>query len=91
MRNQRTSCVLSGSQFFVSQIETRARKAGETQCWPSAGDEVVGDAEERVDGDGGTDLFQGFADGALFEGFEIVEFAADDAPAAGFGRAAAER
>jgi hypothetical protein len=54
------------------------------------GDEVVGEAEEGVDGDGGTDFFQGFADGALFEGFQIVEFAADDAPAAGLGRAAAE-
>ena len=90
MRNQRTSCVLSGSQFFVSQIETRARKAGETQCWPSAGDEVVGDAEERVDADGNTGFFQGFAGGALLEGFEEVQLAADDAPVAGFRRAVAQ-
>jgi hypothetical protein len=54
-------------------------------------DEMVGDAEERIDRDSGADFLEGLADGALFESFEIVEFAADYAPAAGFGRAAAER
>lgn len=76
--------------FCIADRDAR-QESGRDSVLAFGGDEMVGDAEERVDGDGGTDLFQGFADGALFEGFEIVEFAADDAPAAGFGRAAAER
>jgi len=54
------------------------------------GKKVVGDAEEAVDGDFDADLLEGLADGAMLEGFEEVELAADDAPAPGFGRAFAE-
>src|SRR2546430_1376368 len=36
-------------------------------------------------------FFARFADGALFESFEKIHFAADDAPAAGFGRQLAQR
>jgi hypothetical protein len=51
---------------------------------------MIGDAQERIDGDGGTDFFQGFADSTVFEGFEKIEFAADNAPATGLGRPAAK-
>jgi hypothetical protein len=51
---------------------------------------VVGDAEEALDGDLDTDFFESLANGALFERLEEVEFAADDAPPTGFGRALAE-
>ncbi len=55
------------------------------------GQEMIGDAQERIDRDGGTDFFQGFTKGALFEGFEKIEFATDNAPATGLGRTSAER
>jgi hypothetical protein len=55
------------------------------------GQEMIGDAQERIDGNGGTDFFQRFAYGALLQGFEKIEFAADNAPATGLGRATAER
>ena len=52
---------------------------------------VVGDAEKSLDGDLDADFFEGFADRAGFEGLKVVEFAADDAPVIGFGRAFSER
>jgi hypothetical protein len=55
------------------------------------GQEMIGDAQERVYRDGGADFFQGFTNGALLEGLQKVEFASHDAPATGLGRAAAER
>ena len=48
---------------------------------------VVGDTEKSFDGDLDADFFEGFAYGAGFERLEVVEFAADDAPVIGFGRA----
>jgi hypothetical protein len=51
---------------------------------------VVGYAEQAFYFDLDADFFEGFADGAGLEGLEVVEFAADDAPAAGFGRKLAE-
>jgi len=50
-----------------------------------AGQEMIGDAQERINRDGGADFFQRLADGTVFEGFKKVEFAADDAPATGLG------
>jgi hypothetical protein len=52
--------------------------------------DMVGDAKETFDGDGDADFFESFADGTLVKSFEVFEFAADDAPAAGFGRPNAE-
>jgi hypothetical protein len=51
---------------------------------------MVCDAEEAFDGDVDADFFEGFADGAGLKGLEVVQFAADDAPVAGFRRAFAE-
>ena len=51
---------------------------------------MVGDAEDADEADFEADLLAGFADGALLERFEVVDFAADDAPATGFGRPVAE-
>jgi hypothetical protein len=51
---------------------------------------VVGYTEEAFYFDLDADFFEGFADGAGFEGLEVVEFAADDAPVPGFGRKFAE-
>jgi hypothetical protein len=55
------------------------------------GDEMVGDAEKALDGDGEADLFESFADGAFVKRFEVFEFTADDAPATGFRRILAKR
>ena len=41
---------------------------------------VIGYAKQGVKGDFDADFFAGFADGALFESFEKIHFAADDAP-----------
>jgi hypothetical protein len=49
-------------------------------------DQMVGNAEEALDGDGEADFFEGFAESALGERLEVFEFSAADAPAAGFGR-----
>jgi hypothetical protein len=51
---------------------------------------MVGYAEEADEADFQADFLAGFADGALLERFEIVDFAADDAPTTGFGRAISE-
>ena len=56
-----------------------------------AGETVVGNAKQRVKRDFDADLFAGFADGALLESLEKVHFAADNAPAPGFGRPLTER
>jgi len=48
------------------------------------GQEVVGDAEKTFDGDRDADFFEGFAEGAVVKSFEVLELAADDAPAACF-------
>jgi hypothetical protein len=50
------------------------------------GQEVVGDAQKGFDGDGEADFFESFAESAVVKSFEVFEFAADDAPGAGFGR-----
>src|SRR5690348_16018491 len=52
---------------------------------------VIGDAKQGAKRDFHADFFASFADGALLKSFEKVHFAADDAPAAGFGRPFAER
>jgi hypothetical protein len=56
-----------------------------------AGEAVTGDAKQGAKRNFDADFFASFADGALLECFEEIHFAADDAPAAGFGRAFAER
>jgi len=52
---------------------------------------VIADAKQGAKRDLDADFFARFADGALFERFEKIHFAADDAPAAGFGRQLAQR
>jgi hypothetical protein len=47
---------------------------------------MVGDAKKTFDGDGDTDFFESFAEGTGVKSFEVFELAADDAPAARFGR-----
>jgi hypothetical protein len=53
--------------------------------------EVVSDAKKAFDGNSDTHLFEGFAERAAFESLQIFQLAADDAPAACFGRPLAER
>jgi hypothetical protein len=53
-------------------------------------EEMVGDAKKAFDGDSDANLFEGFTDGTIVKSFEVFEFAADDAPQAGFGRPFAE-
>jgi hypothetical protein len=50
------------------------------------GQEMVGHAEKRIDTDIHADFLASFADRAFFQGLEIIEFAADDAPATRFWR-----
>ena len=52
---------------------------------------MIGNAEEADETDLETDLLAGLTKGALLESFEIVDFAADDAPASGLGRPVAKR
>jgi hypothetical protein len=55
------------------------------------GQEMVAHTEKRIDADIHAHFLASFADGALFQSLKIVQFAADDAPAACFGRRIAER
>jgi hypothetical protein len=55
-----------------------------------AGEAMLRNAKERLDGDFDGDFFARFANGALLERFEIVQLSADDTPATGFGRKNAE-
>lgn len=50
------------------------------------GQEVVGDAKKAFDRDGDANFFESFAEGAVVKSFEVFELAANDAPAARFGR-----
>jgi hypothetical protein len=52
---------------------------------------VIGHAKQGKEGDLQPHFFAGLSDGALLQSFEKVHFAADDAPAAGFGRELSER
>jgi hypothetical protein len=47
-------------------------------------------AKKTFDGDGDSNLFEGFTDGTIVKSFEVFEFAADNAPQAGFRRPFAE-
>lgn len=70
--------------------EDFAEVRGRNPVLPFLREMMVGDAEEADETDFEADFLAGFADGALLERFEIVDFAANDAPAAGFGRPVAE-
>ena len=68
-----------------------AQVSGRNPMLVFAGQAVIGDAEQRTERNLEADFFAGFADGALLEGFEKIDFTADDAPAASFGRPLAQR
>lgn len=48
--------------------------------------QVIGDAEQAIDGNLQTDFFQRLANRAAFNGFQKIDFPSDDAPALRFGR-----
>jgi hypothetical protein len=48
------------------------------------GQEMVSHTEKRTDSDIHADLLAGLADRAFLQSLEIVQFAADDTPTAGF-------
>ena len=52
---------------------------------------VIGDTEKPLNGDLDADFLECFADGALFERLEVIQFATDAAPVVGLRRALAER
>ena len=67
-----------------------AEVRGRNPVLPSLREMMVGDAEEADETDFEADFLAGFADGALLECFEIVDFAANDAPATGLWWAISE-
>ena len=52
---------------------------------------MVRNAQQGLERDVYTDFLPGFADGTGLKSFEIIELAADDAPASGLRRAHAQR
>ena len=77
-----TVCGFAGKDF--------AQVSGRNPVLVFAGETVIGDTKQGAKRDFDADFFARFADGALLEGFEKIYFAADDAPAARFGRPLAE-
>src|SRR5271167_4647889 len=52
---------------------------------------MIGDTQQRLDGDFQADLFEGFADGARLKRFEEIDLTPNDAPASGFRRRFSQR
>ena len=55
------------------------------------GEAMFGDTEQRLDGDIDADFFASFANRALLERFEKVQFSANNTPATGLRRKKAQR
>jgi hypothetical protein len=73
-----------------AHIEDTRKERGRNPVLTLAGEAMLRDRKQGLDGNVDADFFASFANRALLERLEIVQLSADDAPAAGLGRENAE-
>jgi hypothetical protein len=77
--------ILGAATGYASQISRR------NPVLAFVGQKMIANAKKALDRNSYTYFLKGFADGTVVKSFEVFELAADDAPAACFGRALPER